>query len=217
MDLNLDITTGRLLLSQESTAALETLVLSHKATIPIRLRLLQATGVPSAPYEVVALDDIGPGTYTVIVLGARTKRNLAEEGFLFSADDFIADGTGDDLVYEATLNLNTEALDEKFPGTNRITKSLDALLSIQFQNAGNTSREPGIEQWPVHIKRAVITGEEGVPTSGDPPYPTASALAASLAAKADKAAPVFTSVPTSDPASAGAVWSNGGVLMISAG
>jgi hypothetical protein len=42
-------------------------------------------------------------------------------------------------------------------------------------------------------------------------------LTTALAAKASKAAPVFTSVPTSDPASAGAVWSNGGVLMISAG
>ena len=42
-------------------------------------------------------------------------------------------------------------------------------------------------------------------------------LTAALAAKASKAAPVFTGVPTSDPASAGAVWSNGGVLMISAG
>ncbi len=42
-------------------------------------------------------------------------------------------------------------------------------------------------------------------------------LTAALAAKAAKNATVLTGIPTSDPAIEGAVWSNGGVLMISEG
>lgn len=70
-----------------------------------------------------------------IVFAAKSKADLVTGDVLFAAADFTASGTGETLLYEAQLDLNTAELVAALT-----TASLDVRCDVEVQNADNSRR-----------------------------------------------------------------------------
>lgn len=167
MEINADTAARSLLVSRKSTTPLAAWILKQNDAFVISLYFCKATGVPTAPFDVIAM----PDDYTRIALAARPLENLTEDALLFSATEWELVGSGVTLHYEANLNLNTEALLAKFPDTDHTTRSIEALLDIELRSEDATKRESVVSLQRVLIHRDIYRGDEGVPVDGDPAYP----------------------------------------------
>jgi hypothetical protein len=165
MDLFLNITRNLLMSGSAGLDAREALLWSQNEVFPVRLFLLADDGT-----NPTVLTDL-PSPFTTIVLGARPEANLEDDqGFLFSATEWTKTGTGSGTHWATILNLNTEGLNRYLPGSNK-DKSLPVLIDIELQNDDNTRQEKILRHNRALILRDIARGNEGVPTSGNPPYP----------------------------------------------
>lgn len=98
-----------------------------------------------------------------IVFAAKKHGELTETTLLFSAASFVETGTGDDLHYEAALNLATSELEADMTGD-----ALSVRVDVEVQNGGNTRRLT--YQFDMAISPQVYGGEAD-PTPGTPTYP----------------------------------------------
>ena len=119
-----------------------------------------------SPSEASTPADIAP---SAIVFAGKKADNLGATTLLFSTASFVASGEGDDLRYEAVLNLNTPELDAAFGSE----KSVAARVDVELQNTDNSRRLTYQFDWI--ISRQAYAGEAS-PTPGTPPYPHPSKL-----------------------------------------
>lgn len=155
-----DATRGPLLKSAASITPGQTPVWNQGDKFKLRLWFLtEAASANEAP-TVTAL----AGGASIAIAG-RTKTDLEDGGLLFFADEFVAVGTGDDLHYEGDIDLNTEPLATAIVDKARLTARVD----IQIEQGGDRVTIP---QFDLLILRDIYRGTEGVPTEGDPIYPT---------------------------------------------
>lgn len=104
-----------------------------------------------------------------IVVGAKLLSNLSATSLLFSASDFVAVGTDDDLHYQAVLDLDKTELATAL-GSN---KNITARVNVEVENADNSRRLT--YQFDVVIQAQAYGGESS-PTPGTPIYPVPSLL-----------------------------------------
>ena len=104
-----------------------------------------------------------------VVLGAKLLDNLSATTLLFSAAGFAETGTGDDLRYQAVLDLNTAEL----AAALTTAKSCTARINIEIETAGNARRLS--YQFDVTVQKQTYGGE-AAPTPGTPIYPHPSLL-----------------------------------------
>ncbi len=173
MEISVNTTARGLLVSRKASTALGQLVVHQNDRFTLSLYLCAETGDVAAPINVIAL----PADFTRIALGARSKDNLAEDGLLFSATEFVAVGEGQSLHYEAEININTAALAAKFPDSDLTKANLPALLDIELRSEDGTKVLTVASQVAILIRRDIYRQAEGVPESGDPAYPLPGALA----------------------------------------
>ena len=134
----------------------------HADCFPLNLyfRERNGQGTPSDAIELAALN---------IVLGAKLLSDLSGDTLLFSASGFALVGAGDDLHYQALLDLNTAELATALDGV----KSVTARVNIELENPDNSRRLS--YQFDVVIQEQAYGGEAD-PTPGTPIYPLPSLL-----------------------------------------
>ncbi len=98
------------------------------------------------------------------------KASPGDPSLLFLAPSFTEVGAGDDLHYEATLDLNTVELENAFQAANTITATCD----VEVRDAGNTERITF--QFTVTVHEQIYRGDESDPVPASPPYPAAGDL-----------------------------------------
>ncbi|MCX6996520.1 MAG: hypothetical protein NTV49_05420 [Kiritimatiellaeota bacterium] len=112
-----------------------------------------------------------------IVLGAKALDDLDAATLLFSASGFVAIGEGDELHYQAVLDLNTAEIVAALGSA----KSMTARVNVEVETAGNAQRLT--YQFDVTIQ-AQAYGGEAAPTPGTPIYPHPSLLLTKVEAAA---------------------------------
>ena len=152
---------GPLLRGVVSLTPAATPVWTQNDKLRLRVWFVTPAAIDAAAPTVTAL-----AAGAAIALGARPATDLDEAGLLFSATGFVEVGEGAELHYEAELNLNTQALAVAMAGRARLAVKVD----IEIQDAGNTARIT-VPQFDAIILRDVFRGTEGIPESGDLPYP----------------------------------------------
>jgi hypothetical protein len=173
MVFNCNLTRGGLLVSRANTTPLGTAALHQNDRFTLSLYFVEETGSATNQLTVVPI----PTQFTRIALAARSADNLVEDFLLFSATDFTQIGTGEDLHYEAYLNLTTGGLEAKFPVDEPTKRALNALLDIELRSEDGTDRLTPVRQWLLTITRDIYRGIEGVPVDGDPVYPLPGSIA----------------------------------------
>ena len=133
---------------------------------PLNLYFRQsgAVGNNSTAVELAALN---------IVLGAKLLSALDDTTLLFSCTDFVSVGEGDDLHYQALLDLNTSEITAALDGQ----KSITARVNVEIETAENTQRLT--YQFDVTIQKQSYGGEAS-PTPGTPTYPVPAQLVVKL-------------------------------------
>jgi hypothetical protein len=106
---------------------------------------------------------------SVLVVAAKPASMLALPIVLFYADGFAQVGTGDDICYEADLNLNTTELASALLAAESAAIAVD----IEVQNTGNTNRIS--YRFEATVLHQAYAGES-TPTPGTPPYPAPGSL-----------------------------------------
>ena len=172
MEISANTTASALLISRKASTALGALILHQNDSFTLSLYLCKETGNVAAPITVISL----PTGYTRIALGARSADNLAEAGLLFSATAFTPVGSGQTLHYDALVSLNTAAITAKFPDSDTTKATLAVLLDIELRNEDASQILTVVSQARATIHRDIYRPDEGIPASGDPAYPLASAL-----------------------------------------
>ncbi len=146
-----------------STAAAVVWILRDDFTLRVRILKRGST-------ELTSLTAIAIEAGDTILVGGRAANDPDADGFLFSAVDFTEIHEGADAEdgyrYEAALDLNTVPLIAAVTATT--DGRLAVVVTVQIRNAANTSRLSF--QFPATI-RSGVTGGEGAPVAGDPPYP----------------------------------------------
>lgn len=165
----LNLTSKQLIQGKTDKTRLQSLGLHQGDRFTLELYLIEETGSESNPLTVVAL----PAEFSSIAVGGRPKDSLNQADLLFSATGFVAVGVGDELHYEAILNLNTAGIGDLFPDLDPQTARADVLVDIELKSADALKRLTPIEQWPTNLFRDIYKGDEGVPEDGDPVYPPA--------------------------------------------
>jgi len=171
----LDLTGADVLLEEKTNAPAkkQEFVLGDKFLLALYFRAKSSTADIS---EVRTLE--GGST---IVVSAKLPALLPVSQTLFYADTFSLVGTGDDARYEGWVDLNTVNLAAAFQTNAQIT----CRMEVEVQAAGNTDRASF--QFDAEFRRQVYS-DEGVPSSGDPVYPSAASILLNNHTKVDIAA-----------------------------
>lgn len=147
------------LLDGKTSSQLQTepmLVQGDCFTLKLFFRRRGVLGAASTPITLAAGSEI--------VLAGKHIDDLGAVTLLFNATSFAETGSGDDLHYEATLDLNTVELDAKV-GTN---KDISVRIDVEVEDAGNDMR--ATYQFDATVRHQVYDGEAD-PTPGTPAYP----------------------------------------------
>ncbi len=107
-----------------------------------------------------------------LVVAGKPASNPGSGTLLFSATGFTEANDGTNYWYEVALDLNRTELLAAISGSS--TGQLPVLLTIQEENAGNTSRFSF--QLPIVVRAPGYAGTESASTAGDLPYPSPDAL-----------------------------------------
>jgi len=117
-----------------------------------------------------------------IVFACKKTSELTGSTLLFSATGFVKVGTGDDICYQAMLDLYTLEL---IAAMTTYTQPLAVKVDIEIQNADNSERTTF--QFDAQIKKHVYAGESN-PLPAAPLYPAPSQI---MLKHADGASIVF--------------------------
>jgi len=106
----------------------------------------------------------------VLVLGAKPRDTINQDDLIFSCLTFTETGEAGSEVYTGSLDLLTTELQTAL-GTSA---SLTARIDIELQDSTNAARASW--QFDVTVRQQAYRGDEGEPTSGNPPYPPTQTL-----------------------------------------
>lgn len=166
-DLYIDIRTagGLATLLKEKTSNAAALPLVFVQGDKFTLRLFFRTPDESAGTSAVVQLPAG----FVVAIGAKPAAMMGLSTLLFFEDTFAEAGSGDDIYYGATLDLNTTELAAALLASN----SVDVTIDVEVQNSDNSERMTF--QFGATIYRQSYSNEAD-PTPGTPTYPTPSTL-----------------------------------------
>jgi hypothetical protein len=105
-----------------------------------------------------------------IIFACKETSELTGTTLLFSAVGFVKVGTGDDVCYQATLNLHTPEL---IAAMSSVSAPLPVTIDIEVQNSDNTERTTF--QFTALVKKQAYAGESN-PVPAAPHYPAPSQL-----------------------------------------
>jgi hypothetical protein len=177
--IDVDVRGGNPLLDGKTSAPLaaaQYFIQADKFPLQLYFRKRSATtGGTSAATELAATDNIVfSGKETAQITGATP---------LFTISGFAVFGSGDDLCYQAVLNLDTIPLRAAMTSVPTLAITID----IEVQNADNSERFTF--QFTATIKKQAYNGE-AIPLPGAPLYPAPNQI---MLIHADGASFVFSS------------------------